>query len=854
MIINATSHTIKNIWIFFTFIFVVFLALIVTLIHGVTIESIVLPKIKMAQLYIKLDKKLIVTIKEIDISKETQTDTSLEEMSAIVHNMPYLNQFFSEISIQTLRYDNEQLHILFKDNLFKFDSKHVTLACEITPVSRYAAQIRVQHAYLKDYFLTLKGDASIDFKTHTYTYEGNFNLFGIDGITLLNVKNNLLSYHFQTEHFTNQNLKSLMDFLVLHVSMEELIKAWIDTYIVAQDYQLHFLEGKFDLKSLDYFPLEIKGSATAKDTLVYFAPNVEPAHIEEVGISLQNDQLLFDVHQGSYAKKPIEKADVYIDKLIAVGTRIIVDLNTTAQLNDDVHKILQAFNIDVPITQTSGKTDAHLNLNIRFLPFDINATGEFKAKNSHFILADVPMYTKSATVKLDNYHVYLDKANLSYKELFDINATGLFDTKKQTFNGFADLDSVKLNFSDASLLSLTSHKENNATLKIDDNGTHIQLPSLATSILFAPQNNSFTFGNLALLAPYSALMRENTISLGELEVKTADFTHFFASLKLDAITTPFLDNNHSLSALSLDISTNTHQLDANSSDGRLRAHFDQNLTIYINDLNISLPEDHKDLDVPLNITLIGTNSSFIGLDTNRTILSDSYQLFLKPKYTHLQSHKNRSTFEYEKKSGSMTLVSNALDDNFTNQLLGKLYFEKGDFSLHLEGKDDTHYEGTFILHQTYIKDMKFFDNLMSTINAIPSLIVFSDPKFNQSGYYVEMGYIEFVREGALVRIKDMKLTGNNADIEGKGEINLDKNTIVMPLRIKTLNTISSFIDFIPIVGGIILGEDKRISTNIDVTGSLDNPNIETHLIFDTIKSPLNIIKRTLEAPIEIFTK
>jgi len=55
-----------------------------------------------------------------------------------------------------------------------------------------------------------------------------------------------------------------------------------------------------------------------------------------------------------------------------------------------------------------------------------------------------------------------------------------------------------------------------------------------------------------------------------------------------------------------------------------------------------------------------------------------------------------------------------------------------------------------------------------------------------------------------------------------------------------------------LVGGLILGDDKRISTNVDVSGSLDDPSVETHLILDTLKSPVNIIKRTLELPLGIF--
>lgn len=48
--------------------------------------------------------------------------------------------------------------------------------------------------------------------------------------------------------------------------------------------------------------------------------------------------------------------------------------------------------------------------------------------------------------------------------------------------------------------------------------------------------------------------------------------------------------------------------------------------------------------------------------------------------------------------------------------------------------------------------------------------------------------------------------------------------------------------------GLVLGEDKRISTNVDVIGDIDDPKIQTNVVLDTLKSPLHIIQRTLELP------
>ncbi|MFB1009517.1 MAG: AsmA-like C-terminal domain-containing protein, partial [Sulfurospirillum sp.] len=236
----------------------------------------------------------------------------------------------------------------------------------------------------------------------------------------------------------------------------------------------------------------------------------------------------------------------------------------------------------------------------------------------------------------------------------------------------------------------------------------------------------------------------------------------------------------------------------------------------------------------------------------KTVLSERYTLTLFKDRVHLNSKRGKSSFEYEKRKGILGIQATSLDSDAINALFNRHYFHQGDFSLSIDGVDNHNMQGTFIMHKTYIKDLKFFNNLMATINAIPSLLVFNDPNFNTEGYFVENGYVEFNQSKEEMHIKEIQLRGKSADIAGAGKVNLIPNTLDLKLQIKTLKTFSSAIDMIPLVGGIILGDDKRISTNVDVTGPTTDPKIETHLIMDTLKSPVNIIKRTLELPLELL--
>ena len=852
MIINATSHTMKKIWILFLFIVLFFISVITTLENGLSIDTITLPSVKIDQLYIKLDKKLILEVQSLEINSQTKTDTSLEETATLIKNFPYLNQFFSQINIEKIVYENETFSVHFKDDLLMLESQHLRINLKITPVDTWQLNIEIQEAYLKDLFLHLHGHAFVDFKNEQYHFNGAYEFLRLKGNTQLQLNKTLLTYHLNSETFSNKTLTEVLDFIVSKVELDPIARNWIDKNIIGKEYILRSFDGKIDTKTYDYFPMEMRGQATVKDALISFEPTIPPAHAKQIGIVFKEDKLIFDITDPTYEQKKLDKADVYIYNLIGKGTGIIVDLTAKSKLDATIHKILHAFKIDVPITQSSGVTDANVRLDVKFLPYDINATGTFKLSPSTFTLSGVPMSTKAGEIKLDNFFIDLNRTNMRYKNLFDINATGTFDAKKSSFLGMIDIDSLLLDFSGTQLLNITQLTDQNASFLIENNTTTMRLPNLETAIVFAPKNNQFIVSDLQKVAPYSPFMRDNNLSQGNVLVQTKDFENFNAKIALSNLSLPLLENNQTLQSIQATLITNTKTLDAQTLDNRIAVHFDKELNVTLKDFNISMPKGDDPLDVPIRTTITGKNSSFIDRDTNKTLLSDTYALTLFKDRVVLHSKYKKSSFEYDKRKNSLKIEATGLDAEATNALFNKRYFHQGDFSLSVDGKSEKEMQGTFIMHKTYIKELKFFNNLMATINAIPSLIVFTDPNFNKEGYFVENGFLEFNQTNDYMGIQELQLRGASADITGLGDVDFAKDALNLKLQIKTLKTFSSALDMIPLVGGIILGDDKKIATHVDVTGSSDDPKIETHLILDTLKSPVNIIKRTLELPLELL--
>ncbi|ECR6749474.1 DUF3971 domain-containing protein, partial [Campylobacter coli] len=110
------------------FISVIFLVLK----NGILISSIQFNFLNLEQLYIKLDKKLIVRAKNITLNEDANTsieddkkensDFASRELLKITKNLKYLYTFVEEIDIQNLNIKDNHMRILFKNNEFFIDN------------------------------------------------------------------------------------------------------------------------------------------------------------------------------------------------------------------------------------------------------------------------------------------------------------------------------------------------------------------------------------------------------------------------------------------------------------------------------------------------------------------------------------------------------------------------------------------------------------------------------------------------------------------------------------------------------------------------------------------------------------
>ncbi|CRI34185.1 DUF3971 domain-containing protein [Helicobacter heilmannii] len=215
---------------------------------------------------------------------------------------------------------------------------------------------------------------------------------------------------------------------------------------------------------------------------------------------------------------------------------------------------------------------------------------------------------------------------------------------------------------------------------------------------------------------------------------------------------------------------------------------------------------------------------------------------------------HHASLAFDMAHGQLTLKANNFSGDYLNMVLQSIatqnIIQGGLYSL-IGGYKDNVFSGELRLQNTTIKNFKLLQNVINLINTIPSLIVFRNPRLGANGYEISRGKVVFGVNTDYLGLEHIQLTGTTLDVDGSGIIELAKRRIDMSLNIATIKGFANVINKIPIVNYLILGGDGKISTHVNLKGSLDNPKANVTLAKDIFQAPFRILRRIF-TPIDII--
>lgn len=844
------------------------LSLVLLLKYGIKINDFEFYGVKLEQLYIKLDKKIIVRAKQIKLPKfkqEPKQKASDKQLLNLSQGVDYLDTFFQEISLESVQIgDDFKIKILFLDDIFFVDSPYLNIDIKFQKEQQNGVdRFIVRNLSLKDFNVSISGEGSANFDKDDYKFDGNFTSHELNGKLSFALKDTLLTYKAY-----DVNAGSIKDFIAeldsrIHLNSE--VKNWIYGYIVADDYHLNEINGKADLKKNDLFLNELNATANAKNLLVKFDKGLPAVNVAEANITLNNSKLKFDLTAPVYKGKKLDGSNVAINNIFdEKSANLELFIKTNSIYDEAINEILRAYKINVPVRQLSGKMDASLKILIKldekslenFDEKSVIANGDFKISDAVLDIAGSKFNAKSALVKLVNTSALNIDASGFGLDFFRANAKADINLQKSTGEIKGVIESFDLKEKNDEILAFKNEpftalldfsKPSETTLSIEPFGINL---SFGNESLITTKNSNFIMQN-------SPVLKQNgVLGFEDVSIKSKDFVNLEILAKGLKFDLPFLDKNGSkYESDDVNILVQNGVVKVNSASKKLALEIkEKGVGVNTQDLNLVVLDDNESSNQTQStpLELFAKNGDIILKDLNKTLPFTSFSAEKKGKSTSLNGLAKQGRVGYFSDEKSINLDATDISGEFINGLLGTKSFEGGKFRLKMLGENSKNFKAEVRFFGTYLKDYIFYQRLLSFLNSVPSLLSFKTPDFNDKGFTVKNGKILLTRKGDVIEFLAIEMIGTSADIGGRGTIDLKSKKINIDLELKILKDASGIIDKIPLINQIILGKDRSLSTVIAIRGTTEKPEYSTQILQDALLSPLKIIRNVLQAPFLIF--
>ena len=842
------------------------LSLALLLKYGIKVNDFEFYGVKLEQLYIKLDKKIIVRAKQIRLpkfKKESEQKSSDERLLNLSKSVDFIDTIFQEISLENVQIgDDFKLKILFLDDIFFVDSPYLNVDIKFQNEQQDGIDLfSVRNLSFKDFNVSISGEGSADFDKNDYKFEGNFTSHELHGKLNFALKDTFLTY--KAYDVEAGSIKNFIDELDRRIELNSEVKNWIYGYIVADDYELKEINGKADLAKNNFYLNDLNATANTKNLLVKFEKGLSAVNVGEANITLKNSKLKFDLISPIYKGKKLDGSSVVINNIFDEKSANLELLIKTKSIYDEaINEILKAYKIIVPVRQLSGKMDASLKILIKldekslenFDERSVIANGEFKLRDAVLEIAGSKFNTKNALVKLINTtNLSIDATGFGL-EFFKANAKADINLQKSTGEIKGVIESFDLKEKNDEILAFKNEpfsafldfsKADETLLKIEPFGLDM---SFGSESKIATKNSKFFIES-------SPVLKQNGVrGFDELSIKSKDFTDLEIFAKEANFDLPFLDKNGSkYENDDLKILVSKAGVKVDSASKKLSLDIKEKvINVKTQDLNLLVLDDNKTSEQSTPLELLAKNGDIILMDLNKTLPFASFSAEKKGKSTSLNGLAQQGRVGYFNDEKSINLDATDISGEFINDLFGIKSFEGGKFRLKMLGENSKNFKAEVRFFDTFLKDYIFYQRLLSFLNSVPSLLSLKTPDFNDKGFTVKNGKILLTRNGDMIEFLAIEMIGTSADIGGRGTIDLKSKKINIDLELKLLKDASSIIDKIPLVNQIILGKDRSLSTVIAIRGTTDKPEYSTQILQDALLSPLKIIRNVIQAPFLIF--
>jgi len=810
---------------------------------GIKLDTFKVADFNVDGLYIKLDKKLTLKADNVIIPKR-KAEPSLNSVHDTFERIKYVLTFFDYIELKKLEFDNNTLSIIFSHDILWIDSQDYRISGNI---SREGTILKstVPIFTIKEHNLTMSGKITYDLDEDILTTEGQFLFNDITGVFNLQKEKDEINFTLNSNTFTDLRP------IISKFELEEAVRSWVVDKVEAKSYKLLSLSGKGSLKN-EQFQMDfdaLKGEALFSETKIHFKENLEPVLAPSFILTYKNGGLYFDLKAPTYEKISLKGSEVSILNLLNPDTNLKLKIRTNTRFDSKIQNLLKAYDLILPLNQTSGTVTAlfmaDLSLKNQYQDFFVNVDfdkGDIWLEKIKLSIEKGNLQYKMGLITLKN--VYLK--DILYEGVLD----GKIDLKEEKANLIFDAKTIKLGDEKKKFFVLE-----NQTLPFQlAYGEHIEvvIPKLYARLTHDTNETVISLTDLNKIKPY--LPDPGPIEQGgHVDIKTKDFeTYTFKGMLKRTSCVLYEKEDQCKTRVPFYGKASVKGMDFYAFNKRLYYSNAKSL-IKLHNLNIDLDKLLKRKDK----TQTGQDEDLLILGKKSNVRYKEYSLLMDSYDMDIKSNGNIKAIgssggdiiKYSKDKDIFSVQAFRIKDKVLHPLINFEGLHEGRYTLKLSGNLEGVMKGEVIVEGGVMKDFKAYNNTLALINTIPALASLRNPGYSVKGFTIEEGVVEYrmIKQDKII-FDSIYIKGTSATIAGTGEIDLNKKTINLNLAIQTARELGKVVGNLPLVGYILMGKDKSMTFGLQITGTLDDPQVKTSAGEEILTLPLQILKRALESP------
>ena len=414
-IIKAISKVHSTIIDLLIFISVTLFSIYFTLHIGLKLDNLILPGIKIEQLYIKWDEKIVVDIGSIKITKSNngQTfDINAIEPQKVLEYSRIIDGFLSDITIENIQYGDINATFRYIEHdagYINIDGPALKLTTAVTMAGNYLL-VNIKDLQELSNKSSMNGQLLIDTIERKLYGDLDINAGNVMPLKLylLADQEKLQLWGKGAEPFTKP-IKPAVRIAHLHPKVEP----WVADYHNGKAIHLEYFKGTLVYDR----PITLLDTLDAKlryDEVQYtFAPGYAPVIAEYADVTFKDRVLNIYPREATYYGQPGEKTWLKIDFSDPINPLLTVDVDTTAQLAKEMLPWLKGYGIALPFYQKEGKTTVKLAIWVTLNNISVSAKGSFRTKEAKFNFSETDIDVKDVVVNLENTDVDIQKLNAS---------------------------------------------------------------------------------------------------------------------------------------------------------------------------------------------------------------------------------------------------------------------------------------------------------------------------------------------------------------------------------------------------------------------------------------------------------